>query len=67
MQWLEDDFLSYLDTWEESVKEREGFSNAQQSMMLLSKETRLGLRITGTQYQYLSLTYDIECLLFTIL
>lgn len=54
-QWLEEDFLGFLDGWEESVaqrksfdkKTRQGFTNKQKKMMLLSAETRLGLRITG--------------------
>lgn len=46
-QWLKETFLGYLDDWEKSVKAREGFSAAQKTAMLLSAETRLGLRITG--------------------
>ena len=46
-QWLEKDFLSYLDKWEESVSELPGLSRAQRNNMLLSPETRLGLRTTG--------------------
>ena len=48
LQWLTDRFLPYLDEWEQSVSERKGYTKAEQSMMLLSSETRLGLRITGT-------------------
>ena len=47
MQWLREEFLPYLDRWEESVFKREGFSNVEKKMMLLSQETRNGLRITG--------------------
>ena len=43
-QWLEQDFLKYLDTWEESVKSREKFTAAQKKQMLLSTETLLGIR-----------------------
>ena len=39
--------MPYLDNWERSVQEREGFSKAAKLKMLLSAETRLGLRITG--------------------
>lgn len=54
-QWLEEDFIGFLDHWEESVaqrksfdkKTRQGFTNKDKKMMLLSAETRLGLRITG--------------------
>ena len=37
----------YLTEWEESVEERECYSKAAKLLMLLSAETRLGLRITG--------------------
>ena len=46
-QWLKDEFLTYLDCWEKSVHDREGFSSAEKNMCLLSQETRNGLRITG--------------------
>ena len=45
-QWLEEDFLGFLDEWEASVKIRPGFSKGEK-MMLLSPATMLGLRITG--------------------
>ena len=47
LQWLKDDFLGYLDDWENSVQKREGFSNKQKSMMLMPVETRQGIRVTG--------------------
>ena len=47
LQWLTDVFLPYLDEWEESVDGREGFSPSQKNMMMLSKETRDGLKLTG--------------------
>eukprot|EP00731_Ephydatia_muelleri_P000111 Em0001g111a len=43
---LTDVFLPYLDKWENCVDEREGFDKSQRSMMLLSKETRQGLKLT---------------------
>ena len=47
IQWLEEDFLGYLDEWENSVKKRPGtYTKTQRNMMLLSSQTRLGLRIT---------------------
>ena len=46
-QWLEKDFLKYLDTWEESVKSREKFTAAQKKQMLLRTETLLGIRRSG--------------------
>jgi hypothetical protein len=48
LKWLEDEFLPYLDRWEESVKTRSGFTPAQKKKMLLSAETRPGLRMTST-------------------
>ena len=47
LQWLESDFLGYLKEWETSVKGREGFTNAQKTTMMLSRETLEGLHITG--------------------
>ena len=46
-QWLEREFLPYLDKWEESVNKREDFKPCEQKRMLLSQETLLGLRMTG--------------------
>ena len=43
-------FLSYINSWESSVQSREGYNASQQNMMLLSRETREGLRITGMFY-----------------
>jgi hypothetical protein len=47
MQWLEAEFLPYLDSWEKSVASRKEFSDSQQKMMLLSRETLEGIRISG--------------------
>lgn len=46
-QWLEGEFLSYLDQWEESVKSRTDIENQDKDQLLLSRETRMGLRMTG--------------------
>ena len=46
-QWLETEFLAYLDEWERSVNGRPGFDDADKKRMLLSQETLLGLRITS--------------------
>ena len=48
MQWLEDEFLGYLSEWEEAVEKRTGFEPHERKRMLLSSETHLGLRITGS-------------------
>jgi len=49
MQWLEEDMIAYLDNWEKSVEERDGFKDRkqEQNMMLLPLETRQGIRITS--------------------
>lgn len=47
VQWLEEDFLGYIEDWEESVAARPGeYSKTQRNMIMLSGETRLGLKIT---------------------
>eukprot|EP00731_Ephydatia_muelleri_P006390 Em0003g638a len=46
LKWLKDEFLVYLDTWEQSIKAREGFNNDEKKKMHLSPQTLLGLRIT---------------------
>jgi len=45
---LEKDFLGYLDEWEKFVEGLQMFTKAEKKMMVLSKETLLGLRITST-------------------
>lgn len=48
MQWLEDNFLGYLQEWEDSVESRNSKEDDKDnSTMLLSRETIEGLRITG--------------------
>ncbi len=47
IQWLEKTFLKYLEDWEKSVDARVGFSKAEKNKMMLSAETRLGLKFTG--------------------
>ena len=46
MHWLKDNFLGYIDGWEE-VMGREEFTTTQRKKMCLSQETLEGLRITG--------------------
>ena len=48
LQWLEHDFIGYLDSWEIAVAARPGFSPTEKKKMLLSNETLTGLRFTGT-------------------
>ena len=47
LQWLERDFLDYLNEWRSSVAGRDGFTSAEKAMMTLSRETLEGLRVTG--------------------
>lgn len=48
VQWLKEEFIGYLDKWEASVAARKGFEKFEKNKMLLSEETRSGLRLTGT-------------------
>ena len=51
---MEEVFLSYLSEWERSVEARgSDYSEADRERMLLSAETRLGLRMTGKVANYL--------------
>ena len=61
LQWLENDFLNYLNEWEKSVKQRKGFTPAQRTLMLLSPETLEGLRMTGN-YNFILAT----CMLYVL-
>ena len=47
MQWLQEDFLGYLDQWESSTKDRVDLSASEKRKLLLSSETMEGLRVTG--------------------
>ena len=47
VQWLEKEFLGYLDEWKASVASRPGLKPAEQARMCLSRETLEGLHITG--------------------
>ena len=47
MQWLTTDILGYLEAWEQTVLEREGFTDTEKKTMLLSQETSTGLKLTG--------------------
>ena len=47
VQWLENEFLGYLDEWKASVASREGLTLTEEAKMCLSRETLEGLHITG--------------------
>ena len=53
----------YLDEWERSVLERDGFQMVQKRAMMLSQETLLGLKITGAFLSLLPQTNKI-CLIY---
>ena len=40
--------MPYLREWEESVDNRKGFNKKDKLMMLLARETRVGITVTGT-------------------
>ena len=63
-QWLEEEFLPYLDQREKNVETREGFTKTQKKQMLLSSETHLGLRMTGmhvTVYYIYNILWGAIC------
>lgn len=62
LQWLKEDFLSYLDKWSSSVKARKGFTKSEKAIMTLSKETLQGLKITGKGTCMTCTIYSVECL-----
>ena len=47
LYWLTEEFLPYLDQWEESVMARKDVTNVAKKMMMLSTETLQGLKLTG--------------------
>lgn len=53
-----EEFLPYLQEWEKSVKKRKGdYTVKDRNMMLISMETRLGMKVTGIHIM-------LVCLLF---
>ena len=49
--------MGYLNDWEKCVNEREGFSKSEKKRMLLSVETRGGLRLMGMSTNNFGLNY----------
>ncbi len=48
MQWLEKDFITYLNEWQESIQQNwKGLGNEDKQRMCISRETLEGLRFTG--------------------
>ena len=52
MQWLEDEFLGYLQNWEGLVMAQSGLSMKEKNSMLLSPKTRFGIEVTGKYIQF---------------
>ena len=48
-QWLEKVFLGYFAEWDEMVHGRENFTATEKKKMTLSKDTLVGLRMTGVE------------------
>ena len=48
LKWLEETFLPYLTDWENNVKSIPGIKDSEMKQMLLSQETREGLKFTST-------------------
>ena len=46
-QWLQDDFLDFLDSWEKESESLEKVTKEVKQRMCISRETLEGLRITG--------------------
>ena len=59
IQWLEDDFLKWLDEWEQQVKSKKDLKSKERNKLILSKETLIGIRITGE-------TIYMQCKLITV-
>jgi len=63
IQWLENDFLGYLKSWETSVKQCKGFSAKQKKMMLMPEETRQG--VTGI-LSFINICFNIFAYLLVL-
>ena len=69
IQWLEEEFLQWLDEWQQEVEQPADRTATEKEKMIISKETLTGLRMTGT-VNYFTLTFIISplqpyCLLST--
>lgn len=60
VQWLEKDFLPYLENWEKWTQSVPNLTATQQNNMLLSAETRLGLKITCKYCMYTCRLYTCK-------
>ena len=55
-QWLETEFIAYLDEWEGSANGREELTAAERQKLCISRETLEGLRFTGI-HNYIYIYY----------
>ena len=62
MQWLLDTFLKYLTDWEEYVHHLPEYTAKQKDKMLLSKQTREGLKMTGKAACFINSCRLIKCM-----
>ena len=60
-KWVVEDFMGYLQKWEELVKNRPGFSLSEKNKMLLNRETRAGIKIAGNAVLFVTLSYITPC------
>ena len=58
-QWLEKEFLGYLTSWKADVDSHTSLSADARNRMMLSRETREGLEITGMIHVY---NYKHSCI-----
>jgi len=52
IQFLREELLPYFDAWEASVRAREGFTPKEINLMMISKESRDGIRRSGIDVVY---------------
>ena len=49
-QFLEEEFLRYIQCWQEAIENREGFTRAKKAAVFLTPQTYAGLLITGEYF-----------------
>lgn len=54
-QWLEEEFIPYLNQWKESAQGHRGFSQLEGEKLRFSQDTRLGLRTIG-EHKFVTIT-----------
>ena len=57
MQWLDTEFLQYLKEWEAAVENRDDVTAAEKKLMILSRETLIGLKLTSKSAVLWYITY----------